>query len=417
MDLLFERTVVRTSRPKPTQRRQEPEPKVPESDVPEPKVPESDVPEPKVPEPKVPKPKVPKPKVPKPKVPEPKVPESDVPKPKVPKPKVPESDVPESDVPESDVPESDVPESDVPESDVPESDVPESDSADSVTDNLSETTVTDVITTTQPPLPVFLMNPITPKQCLALNTKNCRILPASKNCMKGFGLITSCSAEAINIEIQFFFTKIQRLNASRGLEVTLHGERTFSQKIFSPVVDILVILTVADFPNFKMSNLRTLELPIITHLGVDSCSNIVIQKDDLFPFPLLSMFVMSKSTVKSIEEGAFDSLPHLQQLCIDTGFKTNKALPAAVKDHLRLLHCDCNYQWFRAFLKKHPHLTAAKAVGEVHSFGGILSHAFTKRQIVIPVDCAKPDLIGDYSQTEFSINTDCPSEISEPTEG
>jgi hypothetical protein len=221
----------------------------------------------------------------------------------------------------------------------------------------------------------------------------------------------------MNVEIQFFFSKIGRLNASRGLEVTIYGKRTFTQETFASVADILIILTIADYNDFKLSYLRTLELPIITHIGLVNCSNIVIEQDDLLFFPRLTMFIMAKSTAMTIGDGAFDSLLHLQQVTFETGYKTNKNLPAAVKEHLRLLHCDCKYEWLRAFLKKYPHLIAPKRLAEVHSFGGILSHAFTLRQIFIPVDCAEPNLVGEDSQTEFAINSVCPSEITVPGDG
>ncbi|OWA54085.1 hypothetical protein BV898_18504 [Hypsibius exemplaris] len=161
--------------------------------------------------------------------------------------------------------------------------------------------------------PTFLMNRVTPEKCLGVNTENCRIGKESNNCADGLGLIATCTADASNIEIQYFFTKIQRLNASRGLEVTINGKREFKQNVFEPVADILIVLIVADYPDFSLSALRELELPIITHIGLSNCSNVVIRTDDLLFYPRLTMFILAKSTVKEIEEGAFESLQFLKQ--------------------------------------------------------------------------------------------------------
>lgn len=226
------------------------------------------------------------------------------------------------------------------------------------------------------------------------------------------GLIASCSASAMDVEIQFFFSKIQRLNASRALEVTIRGERDFMQDTFAPVADILINLIIADYSDFRVSSLRSLELPIITHIGLLNCTNVIITQDDLLFFPKLTMFVMAKSTVTDIENGAFDSLLYLKQLAFDIGYKTDKPLPAAVQKHLRLLHCDCRYGWLRNFLKKHPQLMSSTSVGQIHRFGGILSHAFKSHDLYIPVDCSKPSLIGEDSQNDFSINDNCSSDTN-----
>ncbi|OWA50927.1 putative Zinc metalloproteinase nas-7 [Hypsibius exemplaris] len=235
--------------------------------------------------------------------------------------------------------------------------------------------------------PTFLMNRVTPEKCLGVNTENCRIGKESKNCADGLGLIATCTADASNIEIQYFFTKIQRLNASRGLEVTIHGKREFKQNIFEPVADILIILIVADYPDFSLSALANW-----------SCR------------PSPTSACQTASTVKEIEQGAFESLQFLKQVTLDTGYRADRPMTKAMLEHLRLLHCDCSYDWLRVFLKKNPQLIAAKRVGEVHRFGGILSNSFKQRNIYVPVDCSKTNLLGAPDQTEFSINLDCPGE-------
>lgn len=174
----------------------------------------------------------------------------------------------------------------------------------------------------QSPMPhmgLFRMDPVTPQQCLALNTENCLISPASRNCSAGNGFIATCSADASNIEVEYFFTKLQRLNAGRALEVTVRGVREFVNRTFAPVADILIILIVADYPDFALSSLRALELPVITHIQLSNCANLVVKQDDLLYFPRLTMFILAKSTVRQIEEGAFDSLKGLQQVSFDSG--------------------------------------------------------------------------------------------------
>ncbi|OWA54487.1 hypothetical protein BV898_18888, partial [Hypsibius exemplaris] len=101
----------------------------------------------------------------------------------------------------------------------------------------------------------------------------------------------------------------------------------------------------------------------------------------------------------------------------DTGYRANRPMTKAVREHLRLLHCDCSYDWLRVFLKKNPQLIAAKRVGEVHRFGGILSNSFKQRDIYVPVDCLKASLLGAPDQTEFTINVDCPGEGNAASRG
>ena len=254
----------------------------------------------------------------------------------------------------------------------------------------------------------FSMKDITPDQCSGLTTPNCRISKETKTCRRGSGLFAECDASAENQEVREFLSKIAQLNAGRGLKFTVKGPRAFPNDAYAQVADILIIIIVADFDDFDLSMLRSLELPILTHIGITNSRNVVIGKDDFLPFPSLTMFVLTKSTVAKLDQGALESLAHLQQALFDTGIPIDKSMTLEQRDHLKLLHCDCEHAWLRKWLKAKPQLIAAKSPGEVHSFGGILSNGFFIRQIYAPIDCASTNLIGEITQVPFSINDTCP---------
>ena len=46
-------------------------------------------------------------------------------------------------------------------------------------------------------------------------------------------------------------------------------------------------------------------------------------------------------------------------------------MTSAQKEHLRLLHCDCQYKWLRVYLKKNPDLIAEEQKGEILDVGGL----------------------------------------------
>ncbi|GAV06148.1 hypothetical protein RvY_16179 [Ramazzottius varieornatus] len=253
----------------------------------------------------------------------------------------------------------------------------------------------------------FQIRDIDRRQCSSVNTANCRVMPGSKNCKRGFGLITQCEAAADNLEVGQFLTNIGRLNASRGMEFTIKGRRTFSNDDFAPAADVIIILIIADFDGLAMSMLRSLNLPAITHIGLSNCRNVVIGQDDFLFFPRLTMLVLYNSTVARIEQGAYESLPLLQQVAFDGGIPLDGTMTVEQRDYLWLLHCDCQYKWLRKFLDKNRNLITAKQAGEVHAFGGIMSHSATIRQMYAPVDCARKDLIGELTQIPFTVNDPC----------
>lgn len=252
--------------------------------------------------------------------------------------------------------------------------------------------------------PSSKLGDIDEKQCNRINSDNCNLLPESQNCSRGIGLYVQCKAAADNVELEYFFKIIQKINASRALEVKLFGQRQFSQKTFDPIKDVLIILIISNFEDFTFSSLQDLQLPFLTHLGVSKSENVEIRNGDLLVFPKLTMVVLFRVTVKRIEENAFSTLTLLRQLVLDGGYDKVKPFTEEQKSHLQLLHCSCEYDWLRTLLKNNPAFIAPRLAGQVHTFGGILSNAFTLRETFLPVDCTSEDLRGDVHQTEFSVN-------------
>lgn len=142
----------------------------------------------------------------------------------------------------------------------------------------------------------------TRNDCLATNTEHCKIDPRSDSCIDSRFYSVYCSADALNIEIQYFLTKIQRLNVTQSLLVSITGTRTFSQDTFAPVADDLAYLSISDYSDFKLSDLRTLKLPQLLLIYLINCSNIVIKEDDYYSLPNNVVIFIENSTVKTIEK-------------------------------------------------------------------------------------------------------------------
>ena len=251
------------------------------------------------------------------------------------------------------------------------------------------------------------MNDVSLEDCLNVDTPNCFIARESNNCSPGKGLIALCHAAADNQEVQHFLENIRNLNASRAMELTVRGRRTFSDATYAPVVEVLVSLHIEDYDDFKMSMIRSLGSPTITHIGLRNCTKVVIRRNDLWFFSRLAKLELVDSAVARIEDGAFNLLPLLGQLSLDGRIPLIKKMTSVQKEHLRLLHCDCQYKWLRVYFEQNPHLIAEKRSGEVFDLGGIQSAAVNIRDVYAPIDCNKNSLIGETSQTLFSVNDPC----------
>ena len=253
--------------------------------------------------------------------------------------------------------------------------------------------------------PVFLMKPVTPSECADLKTDSCGMTAPNANCSITYGGFYADCNSAPDYEIEYFTGMIAQLNASHGLDLTLRGTRTFPSGVFAPVKDILVSLTIYDFPAIKLSLLRSAagNFPVIQVFFLQRCSDIEILRTDLQVFPALrALFLFRGSTIRSIEPGSFDELPYLRHITFENGFDTSKPLPQTALDQLRLLHCDPQYTWLRVFLRERPYLIAPIAEFEIFDVGGIANSAHLKKDIFIPVNCSLESLVGGAGFSKFS---------------
>ena len=254
---------------------------------------------------------------------------------------------------------------------------------------------------------MFQMRDISPQDCSGVRTTNCYIGSESNNCSPGRGLFARCDAAADNQEVQHFLENIRDLNASRALSLVVEGRRTFTEATYAPVADILIGLNIFDYEYFDMSMIRSLRLPILTQIALYNCANVMIGRNDFGFFSRLTSLMMINSTVARIEQGAFDTLPLLREIFFDNSIPLNTKMTSAQKEHLRLLHCDCQYKWLRVYLVKNQKLIVEKQDKEVYDLGGLSSISKTIRDLYAPIDCNKNDLIGKMSQLPFSINDPC----------
>ncbi|OQV17208.1 hypothetical protein BV898_08701 [Hypsibius exemplaris] len=221
------------------------------------------------------------------------------------------------------------------------------------------------------PQPKFTFNAISAKDCVALNTDNCQV---------------------------------GSLRASRGMFFQLHGKRRFTEQMFDPVADILVSLTISEFPQFSVTLFASASIKLTTLQRLDfwKCQGIVIQRNDFLPFPSLRyLSFIGGSTIASIEENAFDSLLYLRHITFE-GFDTSSELSSGLRSHLNLLHCSVEYKWLGDWLQRRSYLILPKKSDEIYSVGGISHGEVTKANTFIPVDCASSKLIADNKDGPFS---------------
>ena len=250
------------------------------------------------------------------------------------------------------------------------------------------------------------MKPVTPSQCADLKTDSCGMTAPNADCSNtNAGFWADCNF-AQNYEVAIFNDMIAQLNASRGLQLILHGTRTFPAGVFTPVKDVLLSLYIFNFPAIKLSSFRSAagNFPVVQYLGLGRCSDIEILRSDLQVFPALRIFSMAQgSTVRSIEPRSFDELHYLRHISFENGFDISQPLSQVALDHLRLLHCDTQYKWLRVFLSERPYLIAPKAEGEIFVVGGIQNGGYLEKDIFIPVDCSSKRLVGGAGFSKFSL--------------
>ncbi|OQV17204.1 hypothetical protein BV898_08697 [Hypsibius exemplaris] len=255
--------------------------------------------------------------------------------------------------------------------------------------------------------PKFSFNAISAEDCVALNTDNCQVMTEeqySNNCAPRQPLHTNCSSSAGEFETNYFLLKVGSLRASRGMYFQIHGKRRFTKQMFDPVADILVSLTISEFPQFSVTLFASASIKLTTlqQLNFWRCQGIVIQRDDFLPFPSLRYLSFGGgSTIASIEENAFDSLLYLRHITFE-GFETSSELSSGLRSHLNLLHCSVEYKWLRNWLQQRSYLISPKKSEEVFDIGGLVNRKLTKADIFIPVDCASSKLIADNKDGPFS---------------
>lgn len=207
---------------------------------------------------------------------------------------------------------------------------------------------------------------------------------------------TWCDRYATATEIRDFLNLVASLNASRGLFFTVAGKWTPLPDMFTRVANILLYLTIWDYPNLTLSVFQraSIHLPQLVALQLWSCSNIEVRQSDFTAFPALREFMAGgQSTFKSIQSNSFDNLLHLRHLTIEQGFNLNQTLPLALAAQLRLLHCSPEYRWLRDFLDERPFLIAAKGIGEIWNMGGMASEAHAINDNFISFDCDTDSVI------------------------
>lgn len=252
--------------------------------------------------------------------------------------------------------------------------------------------------------PSFLMKPITQDECAALKTDHCYVWKDSAYCKAHTGFFVYCDAYATDFEIGYFTLQLLRSNLSRGVALDLIGKRAFTAAMFAPVSDILISLTIRNFPQLKLSVFRraAIRLPQLRALRLVNCSSVEIGRLDLLQFPSLRLFyALHQSTIESIEDNPFEHLQHLRHLIFEHGFNLSSPLSALLERQLCSLHCGTDYQWLRDFLERKPYLISTVHLGEVYHIGGLVNSQQTSNDTFIPVSCSKYGLVAS-SGSAFS---------------
>ncbi|OQV22574.1 putative Sortilin-related receptor [Hypsibius exemplaris] len=250
----------------------------------------------------------------------------------------------------------------------------------------------------------FSFRDVSSADCAGLRTQNCAVV--LNNCGDPeTGLWISCSSLAGDIETTKFLQKVGRLNADRGLDLVLIGERRLTLELFAPVASDLIALGFGRFPRLRMAVVTSalVQATRLQDLEFHACEGIIIQRNDFVSLPSLKMVSFTRgSTIASLEENAFASLPNLSHLSFEALIDTTVTLSTGLRDHLTRLHCSVQYKWLRDWLQSRPDLLAPKASGMVFAAGGVANSELRKGTIYIPVDCASSTLVASNPDGPFS---------------
>ncbi|XP_055348980.1 uncharacterized protein LOC129595874 [Paramacrobiotus metropolitanus] len=189
-------------------------------------------------------------------------------------------------------------------------------------------------------------------------------------------------------------TSINMISPTRAIALKLYDNTddrwlAIHKDITAPVRNQVIQLSVffCKSPNTTVKVYALGMLPNVLHFQLGwFCHGLRIRKADFSRMPQVRViqFTMS-TTIAEMEPYTFTDLSNLQILTLEGEIAGNlfsraendhsearSSLPDHVFEHIRRLHCACSFAWFRNFLKKKPHLTAAIRKGQLLKVGSFV---------------------------------------------
>lgn len=195
---------------------------------------------------------------------------------------------------------------------------------------------------------------------------------------------------------------------SRPVTFTISDFQTLPA-VFAPIRKIVAVLIIQFCSSSQTtSKLPSLKIPNLLALLLVHCDGLAIKKQDFGANPKLRMIGFLNVTIENIEPETFTNLPDLKWLSLEFAWK--KPCTSQFATHLLRFHCNCDYTWFREWLRQSPVVISSKKEYEIFRIFFYGNYDMNRKETFVPIDCANTDLNAvsfDESQLSYSVNDDC----------
>ncbi|XP_055340335.1 uncharacterized protein LOC129589559 [Paramacrobiotus metropolitanus] len=259
-------------------------------------------------------------------------------------------------------------------------------------------------------LPEFSDKLMTKDQCSAQFTNNCSPIQRKKSiCARFRGLEINCHSFVTPEEIAQMTAAFSR-PPIRAVRVRLNDGPLITYNNFVRISTQVVQFTLSTCLSARASNkLMQLRFVRLLEFQLSWCDNLEIHKDDFKRSLQLRIIILAQSTIRTLEEDTFTNLQNLQVLSMEYGLEKLLRSQPRFRDYVARIHCECEFAWFRTWLKRNPRLLWKKDAGAIYNLQKSYSNsAYKRRDLYIPIDCSNsPRSNGSlitFSHTDFSVS-------------
>ncbi|XP_055355861.1 uncharacterized protein LOC129601153 [Paramacrobiotus metropolitanus] len=263
--------------------------------------------------------------------------------------------------------------------------------------------------------PDFTLEVMTPEECAVQADIRCASNDTYVNCTLGaetggYGILgIDCNNESALNRIKRLVVSIAKLPL-RPIELDVSDQTAITSDDIAPVRRQIISYILENCTSPRASSkLRQLVLPNLLEYSIWHCSNLVVKRSDFQYSQKLRKIAFYNTTIRTLDENAFTTLPALRILSLEQAMWTLTPLDERLRGYLFRLHCSCEFAGFRRWWNNNTALLRSVAEGEVLNFaGGWQNLIYERTDVYLPVDCKsnypKEKLDIAYNATSFSVH-------------